>query len=244
MNKTIETMLKHSSVRQFTDEEIPREHLEVMIKAAQAAPSSHFIQSYSIILVSDQEKKAKLSEYANQDQVKNCPVLLLFCADYKRLEYAAKKHETDFAYDTLENLMVATVDASLAAQNLYTAAESLGYGGCYIGGIRNNPGPITEIVGLPDKVFPVFGMTLGVPIQDQEAKPRLPIEAIFHENEYNEVNYEEILNEYDETTKAYYAARTKNKKDIDWTTGMAKFFSKERRLHMKEYLKERGFTLN
>ena len=76
-----------------------------------------------------------------------------------------------------EDFIVATVDASLFCAKAL-AAESLGYGICYIGGIRNNPGEVSELLHLPDKVYPVFGMTVGVPDEDHGVKPRLPIAAI------------------------------------------------------------------
>ena len=243
-NETIQLMQSHRSVRKFTDQSIPKEDLVQILKAGQGAPSSHFVQAYSVITITDQEKKDKIAEFANnQEQVKDCAVFLLFCADMKRLEYAAKKHNTEFAYDTLENFIVGIVDTSLVAQNVLTAAEALGYGGCYIGGIRNNPEPISKIVALPDKVFPVFGMTLGVPAQNPEVKPRLPIDCIVHQEEYSEKNYNKAIEEYDQQLKEYYSSRSHNNKDADWSGLMAKFFSKERRKHLKRFLKERGFHL-
>ncbi|MDY0410083.1 nitroreductase family protein [Paracerasibacillus soli] len=58
---------------------------------------------------------------------------LLFCADLKRLEVTGKKHGIVIEHDNLENFLIATIDTALIAQNVITAAESLGYGGCYIG---------------------------------------------------------------------------------------------------------------
>ena len=59
------------------------------------------------------------------------------------------------------------------AQSLVTAAESESLGICYIGGIRNNPGPVSALLRLPQGVYPVFGLCLGYPDQDPEIKPRL-----------------------------------------------------------------------
>ena len=95
---------------------------------------------------------------------------------------------------------------------LSASRESLGYGICYIGGIRNNPREVSELLHLPDKVYPVFGMTVGVPDEDHGVKPRLPVTAILHENGYDEKKYDELLNEYDETMSAYYKERSSNQK--------------------------------
>ncbi len=62
-----------------------------------------------------------------------------------------------------EQLLVATIDTALMAQNVAIAAESEGLGLCYIGGIRNNPQDVSEILKLPEHVYPVFGMCLATP---------------------------------------------------------------------------------
>ncbi|MEC1722642.1 oxygen-insensitive NADPH nitroreductase [Schinkia azotoformans] len=244
LSEIVNLMRNHVSVRRYTTDVIPKEHLLEIIRAAQGAPSSHFVQAYSIIHVTDQEKKNKIAELTgNQKQVSDCSDFLLFCGDLKRLEYACKKHGIAIEHDTLENFMVAVIDTALISQNVITAAESLGYGGCYVGGVRNNPGQISELVRLPDKVFPLFGLCLGVPAKRNEVKPRLPLEAIIHENEYNEEKYLTILDEYDQIMNDYYKARTSNNKETNWTKTMADFMKEKRRLHMREFIERKGFSL-
>lgn len=244
LSETVSLMQNHVSVRRYTTDVIPKEHLLEIIRAAQGAPSSHFVQAYSIIHVTDQEKKNKIAELTgNQKQVSDCSDFLLFCGDLKRLEYACKKHGIAIEHDTLENFMVAVIDTALISQNAITAAESLGYGGCYVGGVRNNPGQISELVRLPDKVFPLFGLCLGVPAKRNEVKPRLPLEAIIHENEYNEEKYLALLDEYDQIMNDYYKARTSNNKETNWTKTMADFMKEKRRMHMREFIEGKGFSL-
>lgn len=48
------------------------------------------------------------------------------------------ERRVEIQYDTTENFIVSVVDTAVMAQNVLTAAESLGYGVCYIGDIRNN----------------------------------------------------------------------------------------------------------
>lgn len=243
-SETIKVMQNHFSVRHYKPEPVPKAHVIEIIKAAQGASSSNFVQACSIILVTDVEKKSKIATLSNnQQQINECPVFLLFCADMKRLEYAGKKQGVQIMFDTLENFIVSIVDTALMAQNAITAAESLGYGGCYIGGVRNNPGPIGDLVGLPDKVFPLFGMCLGIPAEDHEIKPRLPIDAVLHENEYREDQYERLIEEYDRVMNTYYLARSSNNKDHNWSTSMANFLSEKRRTHMRDFLASKGFHL-
>lgn len=246
LSETIKIIQNHRSIRKYKQADIPKEHIIEIIKSGQSAASSHFVQAYSVVQIKDKAKKEKISVLAgNQKYVNECPLFLLFCADLKRLEYACKKEGIEMQYDTTESFIVSVVDTALMAQNVLTAAESLGYGGCYIGGVRNNPEQISQLVNLPDKVIPLFGMTLGVPDEDVEVevKPRLPLSVVLHEETYQEDHYDQLLNQYDETTKSYYHSRSGNKKVTYWTKTMAKFFSEKRRVHMKEFLESKGFNL-
>lgn len=242
MNEMIHKMEQHASVRKYKNESIPKNIVERMVQAAQHAASSHFVQAYSVMYITNENLKAQLAELSGNRHVKDCAAFFVCCADLKRLEKACEKHGAEIKSDTVEDFIVATVDVSLFAQNLALAAESLGYGICYIGGIRNNPEEVSQLLHLPDKVYPVFGMTVGVPNESHAVKPRLPVEAILHENTYDENKYDELLEEYDRTTNEYYKGRTTNQKDVTWTGSMSAFMSKEKRMHMKEFLNKKGFN--
>ncbi len=242
MNEMIHKMEQHASVRKYKNESIPKNIVERMVQAAQHAASSHFVQAYSVMYITNENLKAQLAELSGNRHVKDCAAFFVCCADLKRLEKACEKHGAEIKSDTVEDFIVATVDVSLFAQNLALAAESLGYGICYIGGIRNNPEEVSQLLHLPDKVYPVFGMTVGVPNESHAVKPRLPVEAILHDNTYDENKYDELLEEYDRTTNEYYKGRTTNQKDVTWTGSMSAFMSKEKRMHMKEFLNKKGFN--
>lgn len=97
---------------------------------------------------------------------------------------------------------------------------------------------------LPEGVAPMFAMTIGIPDEANEVKPRLPVEAIIHENGYDPTKYDEILPAYDDTMNAYYQSRGSNQKDSLWSAQMADFLAEPRRTYMKEFLAKRGFTFN
>ncbi|WAA12811.1 oxygen-insensitive NADPH nitroreductase [Fervidibacillus halotolerans] len=233
----------HTSVRKYTGEEISREKVVELIETAQMAASSHFVQAYSVIWVTDEEKKRKLAELSkNEIQFQTAGASFLFCVDFKRLEMACKKHGVQIVADTAENVLVGVSDVAIFAQNFVIAAEAEGYGICYIGGVRNNPAEISELFNLPDYVFPLFGMTIGVPAKRNEPKPRLPVQAVLHENSYNADKYPTLLDEYDEIMENYYASRSSNKKMATWTKQMADFLIEQRRPFIKEFLASKKFT--
>src|SRR5690625_3082199 len=173
----IELLQSHTSVRKYTDEDISKEVLHELILSGQHASSSHFVQAYSVIHVTDEAKKERLKELSNNHvQIDTAPVTLVFCADIKRLEKASELREKTFEGSTAENLVVSVIDTALFAQNVAVAAESKGYGICYIGGIRNDIAGVSELLNLPNYVAPLFAMTIGVPEYRNEVKPRLPVE--------------------------------------------------------------------
>lgn len=244
MNPVIELLKKHVSVRNFTTQPVDDELLIEIIKAGQQASTSNHIQAYTIIRVKDKIKRRAIAKLAgNQAYVEECPIFLVFCADLNRLGKACKMNNKRFESGYTENFILATVDTSLAAQNIMIAAESVGLGGVYIGALRNNPEDVCEYLNLPHNVYPVFGMCLGYPEIRNQVKPRLPLSLVFKEDDYNIEGEEEILKEYDNSIKDYYIARTNGVRSNTWTEGMSSFLKDKQRPHMKEFLKTKGFEM-
>lgn len=241
---TIKLMQNHRSIRKYLNKPIDDDILDELLTAAQSASSSHNVQSYSIIIIKDKNKKEKLSELCgSQEWVKECPVFLVFCADLFRLKVACEMEGREAALNGVENLIVGVVDTSLAAQNLMLGAESYGLGGVFIGGIRNDSAEVSKILNLPEYVIPVFGVCLGYPAQEPWKKPRLPQYVVVHDNEYKTENIKKGLEEYDKTTKDYYIRRTNGEKDKGWVTLMSEYINTERRLDLKEYIISQGIKL-
>ena len=169
---TIDLLLSHHSVRQFSGQSIAEETLQRLIAGAQAAPTSHYVQAYSIIGITDPALKQALAAISGQAHALNNARLLVFIADFNR--HAELLEDKQYLGST-ENLLVAAIDASLAAQNLCIAAESLGIGCCYLGSLRNQVAEIIRLLELPRFTFPLFGIALGYPAADadSEQKPRL-----------------------------------------------------------------------
>ena len=238
---TIDLMLGHRSIRSFTDETIEASVLEHLIQAGQAAASSSFIQAYSIIRVTDKATREKIAEVAGgQKWINETPEFLIYCADLKRIELACIQQGQGELEGHTEHFVAATVDVALVAQNVLLAAESIGLGGVYIGGIRNNPQLLADLLDLPDQVYPVFGMCLGWPAIDPEVKPRFPVASILHQEKYQLDKVEADVAAYDEQMKEYYQTRDDNNRLSDWSTQTAKAVQLKKREHMLSFLQQRG----
>ncbi|MDX1354327.1 oxygen-insensitive NADPH nitroreductase [Vreelandella venusta] len=242
MNDTIKLLKSHRSIREFEEREIPPELLIELIRTGQAAATSSHIQAYSIIHVTDKHLRDQLVELTGgQKYVASSSDFLVFCADMKRPLEAARSTGENVVSGMTEQLLVATVDVSLVAQNIAIAAESEGLGICYIGGIRNNPQAVSELLSLPHHVYPVFGMCIGYPAQDPDIKPRLPVEAIVKKNRYSDDS--EHVNAFNLTMHHYYQTRKGGNKVSDWSQSLAPLFNQKLRSHMQEFLIDKGFEM-
>lgn len=206
MTETIKLMKAHKSVRRFKEQALPQEDLTEILTAAQMASSWKNFQSYSVIVVRSQEKKDALYELVPQEAIRQSAVFLLFVGDLNRAEKGARLHTDTFQPQGVEGLLISSVDAALAGQNALLAAESLGYGGVIIGLVRYKSEEVAELFNLPDYTYPVFGMALGVPNQNHDVKPRLPLENVIFEEEYQEQSTEAI--EAYDRVQADYAGGT------------------------------------
>lgn len=243
-NETLKLLMNHRSIRKFTAEPVGEERLHAIIDAAQMASTSSNVQAFSVIAVTDPERKEQLAQLAgNQAYVEQCPVFLVWCADLYRLREAAGQHLKGAATyeDSTENFIVATVDAALAAQNAAVAAESLGLGIVYIGGLRNRISEVSELLELPELVYPVFGMCIGVPDQEPGIRPRLPRAAVLHNGRYEKERLAEPLKAYDDTSRRYLSERTGGVRDTPWSQIMAGRLAEPIRLHMKDFVQSKGF---
>lgn len=244
MNHTINSILKHSSVRSFSKETISEEIITTLIKCAQAAASSHFVQAYSIIQVSDLTIRNKIAELLdNPKHIIEAPLYFVFVADLSREYQITQHHGLEMGSIESEALLIATVDTALAAQNMMIAAESLGLGGVYTGVLRNTPEEISKILNLPDRTFALFGLCLGYPSKVNEVKPRLQVDEVLHINQYDTAKSIKNLIEYDKVMEAYYLQRSSNNKTEKWTDQMAHYFSHTLRPHMNSFLSSKGFKL-
>lgn len=251
MNETIKTILEHRSVRSFLEKNLSDEQIRLIVESAQSASTSSFVQAYSIIGIKDPIKKEKLARLSgNQAYVAKNGHFFVFCLDLHRLHLAAKMEGMEDT-NVLESLSstemytVGVVDTALAAQNASIAAESMGLGICYIGGLRNELYQVSALLKIPDYVVPLFGLCAGYVDDRTEKKQRLPIEAIYHEEEYiNDEKMSEQLHAYNQDISNYYKQRTNGKREDRWTEMMAKKLTNPQRLYLKQYLLDKKIPLN
>ena len=209
LNDVVRLLANHRSIRSYRPDPLPEGALDVIVTAAQSASTSSNIQAYSIVAVQAPERKKLLAEWSDNPFVAQAPLFLVFCADLHRLETVTQRQGYEFAERDMDVFIQAVVDTALAAQNAAVAAESLGLGICYIGGIRNELAKVAELLRLPPRTFALFGMTVGYPAKPSRVRHRIPMDVVLHHETYSDDGLEDGLRRYDETTAAsgIYAGR-------------------------------------
>jgi len=244
-SETIECLLNRVSVRKYSDQPVTEETIEAVLKAAFRAPTSSNIQSYTAIVVRDPETKQKLSVTVNnQRHVALCPVFIAFCADLRRIEYAMNLHQHNLDNNNLEVGLVSSVDAALVGMSAYLAAESVGLRGLMIGAVRNDPEKVGEILGLPKRVYCVFGMCLGWPAEFPPQKPRMDTSMTIHYEKYDEKATVAAMGDYDKALAEHYTSRGVATTPDSWTHDIDNKFAARQRDKLREQLGRMGFDFS
>ncbi len=238
--------LTHRSVRKFRPQPIPEPIREGLIGVAQSAATSSNLQLWSVVEIDDPERRDRIAELsADQVQIRTAGWFLAFIADHHRLRQAGSSvGESCEGLDYAEYMIMAIVDAALAAERMVAAAEHLGIGSCYIGALRNNPAEIQELLQLPTGTFGVFGLCLGYPAEPMTAaiKPRLLPSAVRHREVYHPDMSQEVA-EYDERMRAFYETQ-RMKGDVTWSSRSGRRVDEHHlggREVLLEYLRNQGF---
>lgn len=235
MNETIGQLRSRKSVRVFEDRAIAEDLVKEIIDAACQAPTAGNQQLYTIIRVTDEYLLERLSESCDhQPFIKEAKLVLVFCADCLKWQKAYEYCGCDPRKPGAGDLMLAAIDASIAAQNAVVAAWSLGIGSCYIGDILENCEEQRDILGIPEYVMPAVMLVFGYPSEQQKrrVKPvRSGLEYIISENKYPEMDPEFVRGmlepksgsvDYEDWLKAFF----KRKYDSDFSREMSRSVEK------------------
>lgn len=238
MTPTIDLLCSHRSIRAFTDRPISDAHRQAILTAAQSASSSSFLQCSSIIRITDSVLRDRMVDLSGgQQYVAQAAEFWVFCADFNRHLQICPEAELGLA----EQLLLGCVDTAMMGQNAMIAAESLGLGGVFIGGIRNGIAEVTQLLCFPKFVLPLFGLCLGWPDQSPQHKPRMPLAMLLHENRYQPID-PQVLADYDNKQEEYYLTRETHPRRESWSQHIQKTIIKENRPFILDYLHTQGWA--
>lgn len=203
-NKTMEVLYQRSSIRLFKKKEIEPDLLNEVIGAGLRAPTGGNLQPYSIIKITDIPDKRKLVDICGmQNIVEKAPVNLLFCIDWRRTEMWCESQNAPFVgRDSYRHFWIALQDTVICAQNICTAADSVGLGSVYIGTVESCFRELKDIFEIPEGVFPVVLLSLGYPDEELKIKNKLDQSVIVHDGVYRDIDIETLIHKMDEKYKS------------------------------------------
>lgn len=239
------------SHRRFKADAVDPQLIRSLCALALCAPTKSDLQQRDIIVIEDTALRAEINELlAEQSWVARAPSLLVFCGNNRRQRLLHEWRKREFANDHLDAFFNAAVDAGIALTAFMLAAETVGLGCCPISAIRNDAARVSELLELPDHVFPVAGLALGWPSDEGELSPRLPLSVTVHTDRYAEPGLRETVEAYDSRRAALQPYRSQRftgeygeAPDYCWSEDKARQYSKPEREAFGDFVRAKGFNL-
>jgi nitroreductase len=185
-NPIIECMMNRKSIRKYTDEMPSEEVIQTIVRAGQQAPFAS--QLCSLLLT-------------RKGVPFGAPLLFTICVDLYRMELIMSRRNWQMVTNDLSMFFFGIQDASLMAENMVIAAESLGMGSCFLGAAPYNADKIARKYKLPPRVFPLVQLVMGYPAEDPPTRPRYPTSFSLFEDEYptlGDADIEQAMKQMDE----------------------------------------------
>lgn len=193
----MQTINTRRSIRRYQDKDVNNTLLTQLIEEAERTQTMGNLQLYSVVVTRSEELKAKLAPaHFNQPMVTGAPVVLTFCADYRRTTLWAEQRQATPGYDNPLSFANAMTDALLFCQTFCNLAEEEGLGCCFLGTTVYQPQSIINTLQLPELVFPVATITLGWPDENPPLSDRLPVSTIIHEEIFHDYSAADIDKAY------------------------------------------------
>ena len=195
----MKSLKERKTIRKYAVKDVSDDLLNSLLEEAERTQTMGNLQLYSVVVTRSAEMKAKLAPaHFNQPMVEGAPVVLTFCADFRRTTIWAENRNATPGYDNFLSFMNAATDALLYCQTFCNIAEEQGLGACFLGTTVYMPQMIIDTLKLPKLVMPVATITLGWPDENPPQSDRLPLKAILHEETYTDYTPESINEFYSE----------------------------------------------
>jgi nitroreductase len=176
-NKVIDTLMDRKSIRKYKQQIPTEEEILTIVRAGQQAPFA--MQLGSLIIQRNSDTNAF-----------KAPIQFLILCDLYRMEKVMQARGWERNASNIHCLIFGIQDAAYMAQNMVTAAESLGMGSCFIGAAPYMAEKLRKDCNLPEHVFPLVILPMGFPAEELPARPRYPMEFHLFEEKYPELTEE------------------------------------------------------
>lgn len=167
--ETIKAINERRSIRKFKNINIGEDILDILLNAAQMAPSAGNMQGRDYIVVTDHITKLQLAEAASgQTFIAYAPVIVVFVANMDRSSSRYRERGELYAIQ----------DATASVMTFMLAAHDLGLGTCWIGAF--NEDNVKKILKIPLRLRPVAIIPVGYPDEVPIIPQRMSLDKLLH----------------------------------------------------------------
>ncbi|WP_395712646.1 nitroreductase family protein [Reyranella sp.] len=244
-------MANRRVIRRYSDKPVDPALLDTLCAVALSAPSKSDLQQGDIVIVSDKGQREKLEALLPDNPwVKAAPVFLVFCGNNRRHRLLFEWRKRPFVNDYLDPFFNAAVDAGIVLATFTAAADRVGLGSCPISAIRNHAAKVSDILGLPQHVFPVAALGVGWPSFEGVMSPRLGLDVTVHRDRYDERGLADKIAAYDKRREAVqpyrsqrYVEKFGESAEYGWSEDKARQYSVPERADFGAFVRSKGFKL-
>ena len=253
--ETWQQLAGRGSCRYFQPRRVAPALIETLCALALSSPTKSDLQQRDIVVVEDAGIRGRIDALLAtgplaQEWIPGAPALLVFCGNNRRQRQLHAWRGKPFANDHLDAFFNAAVDAGIALSAFVIAAEAAGLGCAPISAIRNHAQEVSELLGLPDHVFPVAGLGFGWPSRRHHVSLRLPLSATVHRDRFSEAGIEETVDAYDRRRAAVAPIRTQRATDVfgtadfyGWSEDKVRQYARPERADWGTFVRKKGFRL-
>jgi len=248
---TVAYLAGRSSCRSYLKRPVDPALVETLAAAAFCAPTKSDLQQRDIVIIRDPALRGEIDAlFPGDPWIATAPVFLVFCGNNRRQRQLHEWRGHPFANDHLDAFFNATVDAAVLLTTFVIAAERAGLGCCAISEVRDHATRVSDLLGLPDHVFPVAGLTLGWP-GASEVSLRLPLATTLHWDRFDEAGLHETVEAYDarrSRVQPYSRQRDEGEfgtaKPYTWSEDKTRQYTKPARADFGAFIRTKGFCLD
>ncbi|PKN97230.1 MAG: nitroreductase family protein [Chloroflexi bacterium HGW-Chloroflexi-4] len=153
------------SIRKYTKQEISEDSIELLLKAAMAAPSAGNQQPWHFIVITDKEILYEIPKFHPYSQMlRDAACAIVVCGD--------------LVLETNKGFWVQ--DCSAATENILIEATDLGLGAVWLGVYpdKDRVKPVQNLLELPETVIPLSIIAVGYPTDTKTPTDRFNAKRI------------------------------------------------------------------
>lgn len=164
-------IFKRASVRKYTEQPVTKEQIEMLMKAAMAAPSTKNVQPWDFIIIQERETLLKINEvHSYSSMLKEAPLAIVVCGNKAKINI-----------EGIEEFW--SQDCAAATENILLEATELGLGSVWLGAYPKNEimSALSELLILPDYIVPFSIIAIGHPREEVKPKDKFNPQRIHYE---------------------------------------------------------------